>query len=256
MNLLRIELRKVLPYRTFWFILGIYALLMVLILYASSHITVNGTDLGTTAFTLPELWQRLTYVASYFNLLLGVLIIILVSDEYSFRTIRQQVIDGLSRQDVVMAKFFVVLTLAITSTVFLLVIGLYFGLVHGTNHSLSAIFSQSDFLLYYLVQAVAYMSLALLVSFFLRKSGLSIIAFIAYAKIIEPIIHFNVPDTLDKYMPMKVFNSLTPMPGQEILDQLTMPTELLSPAWAVLPSLLYIGLLLLLSFYTLKLRDI
>ncbi len=256
MNLLRIELHKILPYRTAWAILAIFVTLFLLILYASSKVTINGQELGENMYKLPELWQRLTYIASFFNLLFGILLIVLVTDEYSFRTLRQQVIDGLSRADLVLAKFYVVLGLGVFGTVLLVVMGLYFGLIYSPDRSMSAIFGQIDALSYYFVQAVGYMTLAMLFAFVIRKSGLAIIAFIIYAKVVEPIIQFRLPDTIDQYLPMKVFASLTPMPGQDVLDQLTAPTQMLSPAWATLPAIGYIMLFCLLSLYTLKLRDL
>jgi ABC-2 type transport system permease protein len=256
MNLLRIEFHKLFPYRTFWVILGIYVLLLVVLVYASSTIVINGESLGTATYQFPAIWSRLTYIASYFNLLLGILMIVLVTDEYSFRTMRQQVIDGLSRAELVLAKLYVAVAVAVVATLFLFVLGLYFGLLYSTDKSTAAMFSQVDFLSYYFVQAVAYMALAMLFAFFIRKSGLSIIAFIAYAKIIEPVIHFNINDQWDKYMPMKVLSSLTPMPGQELLDQLTTPTGLLSPQWATLPALFYTALFLAGSYATLKFRDL
>jgi ABC-2 type transport system permease protein len=256
MNLLRTEFRKIFPYRTFWIILAVYVLLLLLILYTSSSIQINNKALGDETFQFPGLWMRLTYVAHFFNLLLGILVIVLITDEYSFRTIRQQVIDGLSRAEVVLAKFYVVLTLAVFSTVFILVLGLYFGLVYSSDKSLQAMFSQIDYLPYYFVQAVAYMALAMLFAFIVRKSGLAIIAFIAYTKIVEPVIHFNLPDHIDKYFPMKALDSLTPMPGQDLFGQLTSPIEQLSPAMATVPSLLYVGLFLLLTYAVLKMRDL
>lgn len=256
MNLLRTEFRKIFPYRTFWVILATYVLLMVLILYTSTSVEINGKALGNETYQFPGVWMRLTYVAHFFNLLLGILIIVLITDEYSYRTIRQQVIDGLSRAEVVLAKFYVVLSIAVFSTVMLLAIGLYFGLLYSTDKSAGAIFSQIDHLSYYFVQAVAYMALAMLFAFIIRKSGLAIIAFIAYTKIIEPLIHYNLPDQTDKYFPMKALDSLTPMPGQDLFGQITSPIEQLTPAWATVPTLVYTGLFLLLSYLVLKVRDL
>lgn len=256
MNLLRIELCKLLPYRTMWVILGIFVALMLLLLYASSNVSINGQELGNRMYDLPRFWQTLAYVASFFNLLFGILLIVLVSDEYSFRTLRQQVIDGLTRVELVLAKFYVVLGLGLFATVFLLLLGLYFGLLHGSQHTLGAVFGQINQLSYYFVQAVGYMTLAMLFGFAIRKSGLAIIAFVAYAQVVEPLIHFRLPDTVDKYMPVKVFKSLTPMPAQEVLDQLTAPTEMLSLPWAALLSIGYAGLFCFLSYYLLKVRDL
>lgn len=256
MNLLRTELRKIFPYRTFWIIIAIYVILLLLIVYASSNVVINGKSLGAPTYQFPEIWNRLTYIASFFNLLLGILIIVLVTDEFSFRTIRQQIIDGLSRSEFIQAKFLVILVIAVFSAVFLLVMGLYFGITHSSNVSLTAITGQTDHLLYFFMQAIAYMTLAMLFAFVIKKSGLAIIAFIAYTKVVEPIIHFSIDDTLDQYFPMKVFSSLTPMPGQEILDQLTTATILLSPPWAALLTLVYISIFLVISYMVIKLRDL
>src|SRR6476620_12364350 len=97
LTLFRTELRKILPYRTVWVILGIFVGLLFLIIRSGSSITINGQMAGTSLYKFPDLWQKLTYIASYFNLLLGILVIILITDEYSFRTLRQQIIDGYFR---------------------------------------------------------------------------------------------------------------------------------------------------------------
>jgi ABC-2 type transport system permease protein len=256
MNLLRTELRKIFPYRTFWIIVAIYLLLLLLIVYASSSIVINGSPLGPNTYKFPEIWNRLTYIASFFNLLLGILVIVLVTDEFSFKTIRQQIIDGLSRFEFIKAKFFLILAIAICSTIFLMITGLYFGLTHSLVISAQAIFSQIDHLFYFFLQAVAYMTLAMLFAFIVRKSGLAIIGFIAYTKVVEPLIHYSIDDTLDQYFPMKVLSSLIPLPGQEILDQFTSSTTMLSQQWAAPLAILYIVLFLIVSYAVIKLRDL
>lgn len=256
MNLLRIELKKIVPYYTFWIILAVYAGLLVLVMMATSNISINGGQLGTQVYQLPKLWQLLTYIASFFNLLLGILVIVLVTDEYSYRTLRQQVIDGMSRAELVLAKFYVILGIGAAATIFLLLVGLYFGFRYSTDTSMNAILGRIDHLSYFFVQAVGYMTLAMLFGFLVKRSGMAIIIFILYAQVLEPILQFRLSDAIDQYLPIKAFKSLTPMPGQELLDQMTTPTELLSPAWATLPALCYIGLFLLLAYYSLKLRDL
>ncbi|GAB3203752.1 hypothetical protein ABID22_002034 [Pontibacter aydingkolensis] len=256
MNLLRIELHKILPYRTVWVILAIYAVLMLLVLYSSSQVTINGRELGYDMYKLPGFWQTLTYTASFFNLLFGILVIVLATDEYTFRTFRQQVIDGLSKAELVLAKFYVILGLGSLSTIFLLILGLYFGLLYTSDLTPAAAFGKIDALAYYFVQATGYMALALFFGILIKKSGLSIIAFIAYAQVIEPLVHLRLPDSADKFMPVKVFKSLTPMPGQNLLDQLTTPTELLTQPYAATLAIGYIALLLLFSYAILKIRDL
>ncbi|WP_187262932.1 ABC transporter permease subunit [Pontibacter beigongshangensis] len=256
MNLLRLELYKILPYRTFWVILGIFMLLVFLIFYSVHDITINNTQLGAANYQFPDIWLKLTYISSFFNTLLGILVIVLVSDEYTFRTFRQQIMDGLSRVELVLAKFYVTLGLAAVCTLFLLLIGLFFGLRHSTDTSAGAIMQHLDALFYYFLQAVGFMSLAMLFGFVIKKSGLAIIAFISYVLVLEPIIRSQIPDHIDKFFPTKVLSSLTPLPVQQLLDQATSPTELLTPAWATLPALGYIGLFLLVSYLLLRFRDL
>ena len=200
--------------------------------------------------------MKLSYVAGYFNLLLGILLLILITDEYSFRTFRQHVIDGLFRYDLVAGKYWVVLLVGIFATVVLAVIGLGFGITYTPNVEAGTLFPGSMYLVYYLVQAIGYMSIAVFFGFLIRKNGMAIIAFLGYTKVVEPLLHWRLDDEVDKYFPMKVLSSLTPMPGQEVLDSLTGPTIVLNPAQAILPAILYIGLFYALTLIILKIRDL
>ncbi|GEO04107.1 hypothetical protein AAE02nite_17710 [Adhaeribacter aerolatus] len=255
-NLLQIELRKLLPYRTFWVILLLYSGFLLLFAYASSHITINGQQSGAEIYQFPGIWMKLSYVAGYFNLLLGILLIILITDEYAFRTFRQHVIDGLFRADLVAGKYLVVLLVGLIATIVLTLIGLGFGLAYNQNITPGVLFSGSLHVVYYLVQAIGYMSIAVFFGFLIRKNGLAIISFLGYTKVVEPLIHWRLDDKLDQYFPMKVLSSLTPMPGQEVLDSLTGPTTALNPQQAILPALIYIGLFYALAFLVLKVRDL
>ena len=255
-QLLTTELRKLLPYRTFWIILLLYGALLVLFMYSSSAITINGRQFGVEMYRFPGIWMRLTYIASYFNLLLGILMITLITDEYAFRTFRQQVIDGLFRRDLVAAKCLVTLLIGMVCTVFVALTGLFFGLTYSPSWTVALVTQDVMHLVYYLVQALGYMSIAVFLAFLIKRNGLAILAFLLYTKVLEPLIHWRLDDATDKYLPMKVFSSLTPTPGQEVLDSLTGPTIVLSPQQAVLPALIYVGVLYLLSFILLKLRDL
>lgn len=255
-NLLRLELRKLLPYRTFWIILLLYSVFLFLFTYASSTVTINGQQSGSQIYQFPGIWLKLSYVAGYFNLLLGILLIILITDEYSFRTFRQHVIDGLFRRDLVGGKYLVIMLVGLVATAVLALIALIFGIIHTPEISPAKIFPGAMHLIYYLVQAIGYMSIAAFIGFLIRKNGLAIISFLLYTKVVEPLIHWRLEDNLDKYFPMKVFSSLTPMPGQEILDALTGPTLVLSPSQAILPALLYIGFFYALTLFSLKIRNL
>jgi ABC-2 type transport system permease protein len=256
LTLFRTELRKILPYRTVWVILGIFVGLLFLIIRGSSSVSINGQTAGTSLYKFPDLWQKLTYIASYFNLLLGILIIILITDEFAFRTLRQQIIDGYFRTDVIVSKFLVIVLIALFGTLVLAGLGLGFGLAYAQNVSAEQIYGNSMYLAYYFMQALGYMALAMFVAFLVRKNGLAIIAYLVFALILEPISRYPIDDNLDKYFPIKVFKSLSPMPGQEMLDSAFGTTLSLSPQHAVFPAVAYILLFCGLSYLLLKLRDL
>ncbi len=255
-RLLITELRKIFPYRTFWTILLLFTGLLLLFVYLGSKIELNGQTAGPTLYSFPDIWIKLTYIASYFNLLLGILIVILITDEYSFRTIRQQVIDGWFKHDVILAKLLVILLIAAFGTLVLLGTGLFFGYTYSPSTATSKVVQDIRHLAFYFVQAVGYMSLAMLFAFLIRKNGLAIIAFLIYAKIIEPIIHSRFPDEMDQYFPMKVFSSLTPTPGRGLLESITGPTLNLTPTAALLPAIAYIGVFCIVAYLILKNRDL
>lgn len=255
-TLLRTELRKITPYRTVWVILGIFIALLFLIVRGSSNITINGQSAGTSLYNFPDIWMKLTYIASYFNLLLGILVIILVTDEFSFRTLRQQVIDGYFRADVIAAKLMVMVLIAIFATVVVAALGFGFGLAYSNNPTSQQITGNLMYLVYYFVQALGYMALAMFIGFLIRKNGLAIIAFLVFSKIVEPILRYPIDDNLDKFFPMKTFSSLTPTPGQDMLDSAFGTTLELAPEVAVLPAILYIALFTGLSYALLRLRDL
>ncbi len=100
------------------------------------------------------------------------------------------------------------------------------------------------------------MCLALLIGHLVRKSGLAILAFLVYAWVLEPILHSQLPDTLDRYFPMKVFGSLTPFPEREMLEMVMGPTGALTPAQALIPAILYCLLFCLLAYGVLRGRDV
>lgn len=253
--LVRAELRKILPYRTVWIILLLFVVLLALFVSAGGNVVLNGQQVGATLYTFPGLWQKLAYVASYFNLLLGILLVILITDEFQFRTFRQQIIDGASVAELLQSKLLVSGLLAVFGMLTVLALGLYFGLTRAADTANQATVGITAVLLYG-VQVLGLLSLAALIAVVVRRSGPSILLFLLYAWVAEPLLRFSLPDTLDRYLPAKVFNSLTPMPGQEVLDTMTGPSMALLPTQALPIALAYTALFWGLSYLLLRSRDL
>jgi len=253
--LFRAELRKIVPYRTVWIILLLFVVLLALFISAGGKVTLNGQEVGATLYTFPGLWQKLTYVASYFNLLLGVLLVILITDEFQFRTFRQQVIDGASVVELLQNKLLVSAALASFGMLTVLGLGFYFGLTRAADSASQATSGITAVVLYG-VQVLGLLSMAALVAVLVRRSGPGILLFLLYAWVAEPLLRFSLPDTLDRFLPAKIFNSLTPLPGQEVLDTVTGPSAALLPTEALPLALAYTVLFWALSYLVLRSRDL
>jgi ABC-2 type transport system permease protein len=251
----RAELRKVLPYRTVWIILLLFVVLLALFVSAGGSVMLNGQQVGATLYTFPGLWQKLTYVASYFNLLLGILLIILITDEFQFRTFRQQVIDGASVAELLQNKLLLSALLAVFGMLTVLGLGFYFGLTRAAETANQAAEGITGVALYGM-QILGLLSMAALVAVLVRRSGPGILLFLLYAWVAEPLLRFSLPDSLDRFLPAKVFNSLTPLPGQEMLDTVTGPSSALLPTEALPLALVYTALFWGLSYLILRNRDL
>ncbi|MBC6990156.1 ABC transporter permease [Hymenobacter sp. BT491] len=253
--MLRAELRKLLPYRTAWVILVLYAVLLAIFVSVGGNVVINGQRVGQTLYAFPAVWSKLSYAASYFNMLLSILLIILITDEFQFRTFRQQVINGASQLDLIQGKMAVSALLTLFGTTAVLIIGFYFGLTRAPETAASATTNLSAVALY-AVQALGYLALAALLAFLIRRSGAAILLFLLYSWVVEPLIRFSLPDELDRFFPMKILASLTPTPGQEMLDTVTGPNGSFTATEALPFAIGYIGLFWLLSYALLRNRDL
>ncbi|WP_400191052.1 ABC transporter permease [Hymenobacter sp. B81] len=255
--MLATELRKLLPYRTVWVILVLFVVLLVGFVSAGSSVTINGQQMGNQLYAFPELWPRLAYVAHYFTLLLGILLIILITDEFQFRTFRQQIIDGRSVGELLGGKFAVSLGLTLFGVLVVLATGLYFGLTRATAPAPGSMVAQLPAVALYAVQTLAYLGLAALLAVLLRRSGAAILLFLLYVWVAEPLLRYLLlPDALDQYMPTKVLGALTPTPGQEMLTTMVGASGDLPVAHALPLALAYAALFWALSYLLLRYRDL
>jgi ABC-2 type transport system permease protein len=212
LNLLHIEYKKLIPYSTFWVIFGLFFLFTPIVFYGAGQIKIEGFPIDfATMYNFPNVWNNITYIASWFNLLMGMLMVILVCNEFSFKTFRQHVIDGHSKADFIVSKIMLMTSFALICTTYLLILGSLFGFISGGNGSFT---EQINFLLVYFIQALGYMSVGLIIAVLIRSSALSIIMFLS-SILAESIIRALVPDFIDQYFPMKIISNLTPFPTPE-----------------------------------------
>lgn len=98
-------------------------------------------------FNFPFIWHFNTYIAAVFKLFLAIVIVSMMANEYSNKTLKQNLIDGLSKKEFVMSKFLTVVMFSGISTVFIFVVSLVLGLIYSDFTEVGIIFSQLGYLL-------------------------------------------------------------------------------------------------------------
>ena len=124
-------------------------IIVVLMLTGIIPITINGekyalSDLGL--FNFPLVWHLSTYFASFLKVFIAIVIVSLTASEYSNRTLKQNLIDGLSKKELLLSKVYFTIVLAITATVIVFLASLILGLIYSDFDEPSIIFSQMGYL--------------------------------------------------------------------------------------------------------------
>ncbi len=212
-KILKLEFIKTLGYPVFKTIVILHAALFLLVVLIGSQVDLNlqGIKLGIFV-SFPQVWETLSWVASWFNMLLGIIAIVLVGNEYQFRTFRKQILDGVSRVQLLNAKVAVAATLAIYALLLVVLTGFLLGTIYSDSVSLSSMFEKFPFVLVLFEQALAYMMLGMLIALLIKNNALSIVTFILFFFPGEPILRAFFPDAIDKFFPIKIISNLTPMP--------------------------------------------
>ncbi len=183
-SLLKIEWLKIKSYTGFilltaFFALGVVATNYIVYAFKKNVIDkVEGSQLlfSGSPFDFDTVWQTVSYYSSFFLMLPALLIVILISNEFTFKTHRQNIIDGWSRFEFLKVKIALAVLLALASTVVIIITALIFGLASGTSFSLNGFGNVG----YFLLKAVTYNMVAILISLLTKRSGVAIAIFFIY----------------------------------------------------------------------------
>lgn len=213
-KLFQIELIKTLNNSTFRVIIGLHFLLFLLLVYVFTRVDITAPGFSTKkVFMFPNVWEVLSWMASWFNMLfLGIIIIVLTGNEFSFKTARTQIMNGLSRNEFLLGKSLVILIIALWGLLLVFLTSIVVGLFFTPDVTFSLIFQNSSSILIYFLQATAYMFFALLIVSLFRSNALSIMMYLLIFILIEPIIRVFFPKVVRPYFPTKVLKDLTPFP--------------------------------------------
>jgi len=178
LRLLNIELQKIRHNKAARVITIVYFILITFIALIAS-IEFNFGDFNFRVadqgiFNFPFIWHFNAFMASILKIFLAIVIVSMMSNEYSYRTLKQNLIDGLSKKEFVLSKFITVVLFAGISTVFLFIVSLILGLSFSDYKEIGIIFSDLEYLLAYFVKLVAFFSFCLFLGILVKRSAFAL----------------------------------------------------------------------------------
>ncbi len=265
-NLLKIEIKKIATNKTFWVLVLLYALLTCIVIFGiQEFINTFASDIKKNApikippfsvYRFPDVWHNLTYLGGYFKIFLAVIIIILITNEFSFKTVRQNIISGLSRNDFVIGKLITVTILSIGAALLIFIIGFILGLFNTEHITFSRIFSRFEFIFAYFLEVYTYLLFALLIGFLVKKSGLAIGLLLLYAYVVKPIVKYKLPDNWDRIMPLDSVSNLVQTPNSALMRLFGFDFKNYIPYEDVLITIGYGCIFIFLIFLIIKKQDL
>lgn len=183
-ELLKIEWLKIKNYSAF-IVLSLFYLLGILgANYGVFYLKKNFIDeadptkiiASSSPYDFTNTWQTTSYVSGFLLMLPALLMILLVTNEFSFRTHRQNILDGWSRKNFINVKIVIALLSALASTVMVFITAMIFGFASGSSFDISNI----ENIGYFFIKALSFNIIALLFAVLVRKTGFAIGLFFIY----------------------------------------------------------------------------
>jgi ABC-type transport system involved in multi-copper enzyme maturation permease subunit len=190
-RLLSIELQKIwLSKSSRILTISYFFLLSFIALIASIKFNIGSFQLHIAEqgiFNFPYIWHFNTYIAAILKFFLAIVIVSMMSNEYSYGTLKQNLIDGMSKQEFVLSKFLTVVVFAFASTIFVFIMSLILGYSFSSYTEFSIVFSDLEYLLAYFIKLVGFFSLCLFLGILVKKSAFAI-GFLFVWNILESIV--------------------------------------------------------------------
>jgi ABC-type transport system involved in multi-copper enzyme maturation permease subunit len=209
-HLLYIEFLKLKRNVPFLVLVALFAASVFGVNHAVEEISSGNARLGQALpFTFPDAWRSVAYFTSYLLVIPAVALVMHACAENTYRTSRQNVIDGLGRDQYVTGKVLVALSLALLATLLAGAAALVTGKTGVEPFSLAGI----EYIFYFFLHAVMFLGAALLLALLLGRSAITIGVLVVYWLFAE--------NVLEKYLvKLGAAGQLLPFGSSEHLLQL------------------------------------
>ncbi|MGZ0016408.1 ABC transporter permease [Yeosuana sp. AK3] len=222
-------------------------------------------------FNFPYIWHFNTYFAAIFKLFLAIIIVSMMANEYSNKTLKQNLIDGLSKKEFILSKFYTVILFSLISTIFIFVVSLILGLSFSNYTELSIIFSDLEFILAFFVKLIGFFSFCLFLGILVKRSAFAL-GFLFVWQFIEGIAFgilrwqtdADMATHVMRYFPLNAMSNLIKQPFsrlsavQSVANQVgeTFDFDYAVHWYEILIVLGWTAVFIFLSYRLLKMRDL
>src|SRR5690625_618880 len=225
-------------------------------------------DLGV--FEFPLIWHFGTYIGLYLKYLLVLVVISSVTSEYRNRTLKQNLIDGLSKKEFLLSKVAMTLVFGLVSVVISFLTFFYIGWRNTEALQWQLVFSELDYFLGYFVRLIGFLSFGIFAAVLLRRSALALGSLVIWW-IVEGIVRVSLSKALGEmgasiasFLPFQSMSNVVSQPFQRIIfiqnasEQLGQKIEFIHGVHylPMLQSIGWIIVFLFLSYRLLRARDL
>ena len=274
LRLLNIEIHKLKYNRASRVLILIYFVLLTSI----ALIAAIKFDIGPVKFHLadqgifnfPYIWHFNTYVAAIFKFFLLLVIVSMMANEYSNKTLKQNLIDGLSKQEFVLSKFYTVILLSFISTIFVFVVSLILGYIYSDFKEISIVTTDLEYLIAFFVKLVGFFSFGLFLGILIKRSAFAVGAMLVWYMIegfAKGILHWKFKPHVDdvmQFFPLEAMANLIKEPFTRLSAVKTVMKQVgedLSKDFSVQPKdiiivLIWTAIFIYGSYILLKKRDL
>ena len=146
-------------------------------------------------FNFPYIWHFNSYIAALLKIFLAIVIVSMMSNEYSNRTIKQNLIDGLSKKEFILSKFLTVLVFSGISTIFLFIVTIILGYSFSDFTEFSIVVSDLEYLLAYFVKLTGFFAFCMFLGILIKRSAFALgflVVWAIFEGIVYAVLNFKV----------------------------------------------------------------
>jgi len=219
----------------------------------------------TDFFDFPDIWGLFAYTGNWLAyFLFGFLGVYIISVDTANKTLRQSVINGLSRKQVIIGKVMFMLTFAIIATLFFVLIVFLSGYFGSDPYAGRPLLGEEFIIARYFLMCVAYLFFGFFIGLLIKSIGVSTMLYFLYVFFIEAairyLIHLNIfKDSRSMiFYPMNAVEDLTPFPfgAKEASSSINLSFDLfMTPTEALITSIIYTAIFTFSIVYIMLKRD-